>query len=98
MLAQVLQFLIAGVTLGAIYALIAFSFSLVFRTTRIMNIAQGDFSMLGGMVAIALIGLTLPIFVAIPAAILLVAIVGLGVERFMIRRVLGFPRMMVSIR
>lgn len=95
MLAQVLQFLIAGVTLGAIYALIAFSFSLVFRTTRIMNIAQGDFSMLGGMTAISLIGLKLPMFVAIPAAIVLVALIGLAMERLVIRRVLAFPRMMV---
>lgn len=91
MLAQVLQFLLAGVTLGAIYALIAFSFSLVFRTTRIMNIAQGDFSMLGGMAAISLIGLKLPMYVAIPAAIVLVAIVGLLMERLIIRRVLAFP-------
>ncbi len=95
MLAQVLQFLLAGLTLGAIYALIAFSFSLVFRTTRIMNIAQGDFSMLGGMAAISLIGLRLPMFVAVPAAIVLVAIVGLAMERFVIRRVLKFPRMMI---
>jgi len=95
MLAQVLQFLLAGLTLGAIYALIAFSFSLVFRTTRIMNIAQGDFSMLGGMAAISLIGLRLPMFVAIPVAIVLVAFIGLAMERLIIRRVLKFPRMMI---
>jgi branched-chain amino acid transport system permease protein len=95
MLAQVLQFLLAGLTLGAIYALIAFSFSLVFRTTRIMNIAQGDFSMLGGMAAISLIGLRLPMFVAVPAAIVLVALIGLAMERLIIRRVLKFPRMMI---
>jgi branched-chain amino acid transport system permease protein len=95
MLAQVLQFLISGLTLGAIYALIAFSFSLVFRTTRIMNIAQGDFSMLGAMAAIALVGAALPMFVAVPAAIILVAIVGLLIERVVIRRVLAFPRMMI---
>jgi branched-chain amino acid transport system permease protein len=95
MFVQVLQFLISGLTLGAIYALIAFSFSLVFRTTRIMNIAQGEFSMLGGMVAIALIGLALPLFLSVLAAIVLVAIVGLIVERLVIRRVRTFPRMMI---
>ena len=95
MLAQVLQFLIAGLTLGAIYALIAFSFSLIFRTTRIMNIAQGDFSMLGGMAAIAMVGAMLPMPVAVPAAVILVALFGLGMERFIIRRVLKFPRMMI---
>ena len=95
MFVQILQFLISGLTLGAIYALIAFSFSLVFRTTRIMNIAQGEFSMLGGMVAIALIGLALPMFLSVLAAIVLVAIVGLIVERLVIRRVRTFPRMMI---
>ena len=95
MFVQILQFLISGLTLGAIYALIAFSFSLVFRTTRIMNIAQGEFSMLGGMVAIALIGLALPMFLSVLAAIVFVAIVGLIVERLVIRRVRTFPRMMI---
>jgi branched-chain amino acid transport system permease protein len=95
MVSQVLQFLISGLTLGAIYALIAFSFSLVFRTTRIMNIAQGEFSMLGGMTAIALVGLALPMFISVPAAIVLVAVIGLIIERLVIRRVRTFPRMMI---
>jgi branched-chain amino acid transport system permease protein len=95
MFVQVLQSLISGLTLGAIYALIAFSFSLVFRTTRIMNIAQGEFSMLGGMIAIALIGIALPMFLSVLAAIILVAIIGLIIERLVIRRVRTFPRMMI---
>ncbi len=95
MLSQILQFLIAGLTLGAIYALIAFSFSLVFRTTRIMNIAQGDFSMLGGLAAIAFVGAALPMPLAIPIAIVLAAFVGLVVERVVIRPALSFPRMII---
>lgn len=65
-----LQLLIAALTLGSIYALIALGFNLIFAASRLMNFAQGDLAMLGAMIGVTLVaGLKLPY----PIAALLVA-------------------------
>lgn len=93
---QIIQFLFAGLTLGSVYALVAFGLALVYRATSILNVAQGEFSMLGGMTAIFLtVGVGLPIPVAIMAAILFAVIVGLVMERFAIRPAAHFPMLIV---
>jgi branched-chain amino acid transport system permease protein len=72
---ELLQLVVGALTLGAIYALIALGFNLVFSASRLMNFAQGDLAMLGAMMGVTLGGtLHLPyILVAIGAA----AVVGL---------------------
>ena len=95
MIAEIVQFLVAGLTLGAIYALIAFSLSLVYRTTRILNIAQGEFSMLGAMMAIAFVSATVPMPLAIVIAVVFAIIVGFLMERLTIRRAMRFPQMTI---
>ncbi|MDP2935178.1 MAG: branched-chain amino acid ABC transporter permease [Dehalococcoidia bacterium] len=93
---QIIQFLFAGLTLGSVYALVAFGLALVYRATSILNVAQGEFSMLGGMTAIFLtVGVGFPIPVAIMAAILFAVIVGLVMERFAIRPAAHFPMLIV---
>ena len=49
-----LQYLVAGVTYGAIYAIVAIGFGIVYNATGIVNFAQGEFVMLGGMIAVSL--------------------------------------------
>lgn len=49
---MLLQNLVSGVTLGAVYALVGLGFITVYNTSRIINVAQGEFVMLGGMFAI----------------------------------------------
>jgi branched-chain amino acid transport system permease protein len=49
---MIAQILISGVTLGAVYALIAIGFTIVFATKRIINFAHGEFVMLGGVLAV----------------------------------------------
>ncbi len=49
--AELLQFAIAGLKSGSIYALVALGFSLVYGSTGIINFAQGEFVMIGAMVA-----------------------------------------------
>ncbi len=44
-----LQFIVAGLSQGAIYALVALGFSLIYRATNIVNFAQGEFVMIGGL-------------------------------------------------
>ena len=46
-----LQFLAAGLTVGAIYALVALGFSIIYNASRVINFAQGEFVMIGGMAA-----------------------------------------------
>jgi branched-chain amino acid transport system permease protein len=85
MLAEFLQFLFSGLTVGATYALAALGLTVVYNASNVINFAQGEFLMLGGMLAVALLGAGLPGWVAIPAAILLVAAIGIAIERLAIR-------------
>ena len=50
MSAQFMQFLLTGLTVGAIYALVALGFSIIFNASHVINFAQGEFVMIGGMV------------------------------------------------
>ena len=79
-----LQFLFSGVTVGATYALAALGFSIIYNASRVINFAQGEFIMLGGMAAAALVQVGMPLPVAIAIAVPAVAAVGLLVEKFAI--------------
>lgn len=79
-----LQFLFSGVTIGATYALAALGFSIIYNASGVINFAQGEFIMLGGMAAVVLAGLGLPLPLAIAVAVLAVATAGLMVEKFTI--------------
>ena len=50
-----IQYLMAGVTYGSIYAIVAIGFNIIYNTTGIINFAQGEFVMFGGMIAISLL-------------------------------------------
>jgi branched-chain amino acid transport system permease protein len=63
-LALVFQYLVAGLTYGTIYAVVGVGFNIIYNTTGIINFAQGEFVMLGGMTAV-----TLHRFVPLPLAI-----------------------------
>jgi branched-chain amino acid transport system permease protein len=51
---QFLQYLVSGVTQGSIYALVALGFTVIYAVTKIINFAQGEFVMLGGMISFTL--------------------------------------------
>lgn len=81
-----LQFFISGITNGSIYALIAIGFSITFSATKLINFAQGEFGMLGGFITVTLLKqLGLPLIVAVPVAICLVALLGGLMERVTLR-------------
>jgi branched-chain amino acid transport system permease protein len=83
---DLLQFLFAGITSGAIYALIALGFCVVHNTMQIVNFTQVDFVSLGGMFLFTgLFRSRLPMPLALAAAVAAVALVGMAVERFGIR-------------
>lgn len=49
---SLLQYLITGLTLGSTYGLTALGFTIIFNTTGVINFAQGEFVMLGGMMSV----------------------------------------------
>ena len=80
-MAELLQFVFSGLTVGAIYALVALGFTLIYNASDIINFAQGEFVMLGGMttVFLALAGVPLPLAALI--AIVVTTVVGLALHR-----------------
>ncbi|RJQ55569.1 MAG: branched-chain amino acid ABC transporter permease [Actinobacteria bacterium] len=83
---ELLQFVVAGLKNGSIYALVALGFTIVYAATRVINFAQGEFFMLGGMFAVfALTGLGLPLPLAIVLGVVGTAGAGLAFDMLAIR-------------
>lgn len=84
-MAELLQFLIAGLKNGSIYALIALGFTIVYASTGAINFAQGEFYMLGGMLGVWFTTLGLPLPAAVIAAVLASAVIGAVFEILAVR-------------
>ena len=72
---QVLQYLLSGVTTGSVYAVIGIGFNIIYNSTGIINFAQGEFLMLGGMISISLAHVV-PLPLAIVIAVLATGLIG----------------------
>jgi branched-chain amino acid transport system permease protein len=84
MLAQFVQFLLSGITIGSTYALAALGFSIIYNASGVINFAQGEFIMLGGMSAAVLVASGVPLPLAILLAVAIAGIIGLIVEKLAI--------------
>lgn len=82
---QILQYIFSGITNGSIYAIVAIGFNIIYNTTGIINFAQGEFLMLGGMTAISLSAF-MPLPVAILASVVITSFVGALIDFIFIRR------------
>lgn len=80
-MSQFLQLLFSGLTVGATYALAALGFSIIYNASGVINFAQGEFIMLGGMIAAFLTAAGIPLPIAVIVSIALVGLVGLIVEK-----------------
>ena len=80
-----LQVLSSGIGTGAVYALVALGFNVVFKSTGAMNFAQGEWVVMGGMVTALLIGTFSSVGLAVVAAVVLVGVVGLLSERLTVQ-------------
>lgn len=79
---DLLQLLIAGLATGAIYALAAIGFTLLWQTSQTINFAQGEFVMLGGMTAAAVAAsFGWPVPAALTFAVIAVTLIGLFAEK-----------------
>ena len=91
-MAELLQFIFSGLTVGAVYALVALGFTLIYNASDVVNFAQGEFVMLGGMFSWWLgTRFHLPALPAFALAILLTAGVGALLEWLAIRPARNAP-------
>jgi branched-chain amino acid transport system permease protein len=79
-MAEFLQFLFSGLTVGAIYALVALGFTLIYNASDVINFAQGEFVMLGGMVTFFAAAAGVPLPLAALLAIVVAVAVGLALH------------------
>jgi len=91
MSAELAQYLLSGITIGAIYALVALGFSIIFNASHVINFAQGEFVMIGGMTTVSLIDTGLPLPLAIVAAVIVAAAMGLALEKFAVEPARSAP-------
>lgn len=81
MFSEFLQFLFSGVTVGSIYALAALGFTIIYNASGVINFAQGEFIMLGGMSTVFLVAAGVPMIFAVVIAVAAVALVGMAIEK-----------------
>lgn len=78
---QFIQLILSGLTIGSIYALVAIGFVITYNITGVLNFAQGDFAMLGAMLAITFVSMDMPMGLGIILSIGIVVLVGGIFER-----------------
>ena len=89
---QVIQLIISGIAQGCIYGLIALGFVLIYKATETVSFAQGELMMLGAFGGLA--GLTMlgfPFWLSVLSSIAAMALLGVLLERVVIRPILGQP-------
>jgi branched-chain amino acid transport system permease protein len=79
-----LQLAFAGLSVGAVYALVAFGFVAIFTVSQVINLAQGEFAALAGLLAISGVASGLPLLVAVVLAVVSVGVVAVLMERLTI--------------
>lgn len=84
MLDQLFQFLISGITVGSVYALVGLGFTIIYNASDVVNFAQGEFVMIGSMSAIFLYDAGVPYVLALAGAVAVTVAVGMLLEKFAI--------------
>src|SRR6202045_2260031 len=88
-MAELLQFTFSGLTVGAIYALVALGFTLIYNASGVINFAQGEFVMLGGMITVFASEAGLPLPIAAGVAVVVTVAIGLLLHRLAIEPARG---------
>src|SRR6266702_5501238 len=87
-----LAMVLSGASIGLMYSLIALGFVLVYKATDAINFAQGEFVMMAGLIAAAVLGAEGSLLVAAVVATLAIMIgFGFALERVVLRPLLGRP-------
>ncbi len=91
-----LPYLLAGISVGGQYALIAIGYTMVYGILRLINFAHGDIFMVAGLVTIYA-STVMPLYLSIPLTIIVTVILGVSIERAAYRPLRNAPRMSVMI-
>ncbi len=86
---EFLQFTFSGLTVGAIYALVALGFTLIYNASDVINFAQGEFVMIGGMVTFFAVAAGFPLPLAALIALVAAILVGMLLHRLAIEPAKG---------
>jgi branched-chain amino acid transport system permease protein len=87
-----IQVIVTGLATGGVYGLIALGFVLIYKATSILNLAMGEFMTLGAFLCFtALAGVGAPFYVALPITLACAFLLGIAVERVILRPLIGQP-------
>ena len=86
------QLVVSGIVVGSIYALSGLGFVLIYKSSRVLNIAHGQFIALGAFITYALtVWLHIPIYISFLLSAVITFLVAMSVERIFLRRLIGEP-------
>jgi branched-chain amino acid transport system permease protein len=88
-MAEFLQFLFSGITVGAVYAMVALGFTIIYNASGVINFAQGEFVMLGGMGTVFIAAAGVPLPLAAVLAVVVATLVGVALNRLAIEPARG---------
>ena len=89
---EFLQLIVTGLVIGSVYALVAMGFALIYKSTSIINFAQGEFVLVGGYFCLYLYSdLGVPILLACVLTMLMSVVMGVLLERLILRPMIGEP-------
>ena len=91
-----LPYILAGISVGGQYALIAIGYTMVYGILRLINFAHGDMFMVAGLVMVYLAA-SMPIYIAIPVVIIFTVVLGCTIEVVAYRPLRSAPRMSIMI-
>jgi len=91
-----LPYILAGISVGGQYALIAIGYTMVYGILRLINFAHGDVFMVAGLVMVYAAS-SLPLYVSIPLVLVLSVLIGFLIERAAYKPLRSAPRMSIMI-
>jgi branched-chain amino acid transport system permease protein len=86
------QLVVSGIVVGSIYALAALGFVLIYKSSKVLNIAHGQIIAAGAFIAYALTGMAgIPIYISFLLSMVITFFLAMSVERIFLRRLIGEP-------
>ncbi len=86
------QIIVSGIAAGGVYGLIALGFVLIYKATSILNLATGEFMTLGAFVCLSVMTqISAPFYIAFVITVVFAAIIGIIIERVVLRPLIGEP-------
>jgi len=95
-LSAIVEHLVIGIAVGAVYSIVALGFVLIYKATGIFNLAQGSLLMIGAYICYVFsITLGLPFYLAVILTLVVSFLLGLLIEVLFLRRMIGQPHLAI---